>query len=304
MIGVIFESRPDALVQLPPWRSRAQRRAAQRRTGSAGTPIRHFAIVCEALLRKLVCPLICAAADPPATTWRPAQGGRAVDLIFPGAATSCPLHHGHSLNPRAGMRRHLPCDVDKAGDVRWRVAIAVDSKVKMCPSATRWRRCLVHREIADTFLPRLCRHAGKACASAGGRNVQSSSRGGPPPRGLGHGYLDYTLSIRVVDSLDEAIAHINHYGRRAQPTASSPRNRDAQTFLTRVDSAGVYHNVSTRFADGFVYGFGAEVASRRGKSTLAARWTGSLTHLQYKLLGSGQLMAEMKDVPAIIRMYR
>ena len=109
-------------------------------------------------------------------------------------------------------------------------------------------------------------------------------------------YLDYTLSIKVVDSLDEAIAHINRYGSHHTDAIVTADEAAAQAFLTRVDSAGVYHNVSTRFADGFVYGFGAEVGIATGKiHARGPMGLEGLTTYKYKLLGTGQLMAEMKN---------
>ena len=108
-------------------------------------------------------------------------------------------------------------------------------------------------------------------------------------------YLDYILSVKIVDSIDEAISHINRYGSHHTDCIVTEDDAAAAAFLTRVDSAGVYRNVSTRFADGFVYGFGAEGGIATGK--LHARGpmgVEGLTTYKYKLLGSGQTMAEMK----------
>ena len=109
-------------------------------------------------------------------------------------------------------------------------------------------------------------------------------------------YLDYTLSIRVVDDLNTAIEHINRYGSGHTDCIVTEDVAAAKAFMTRVDSAGVYHNVSTRFADGFVYGFGAEVGIATGKiHARGPMGLEGLTTYKYKLLGSGQLMAEMKS---------
>ena len=102
-------------------------------------------------------------------------------------------------------------------------------------------------------------------------------------------------TAELVDSLEAAIAHINRYGSHHTDCIVTRDDAAAKEFLTRVDSAGVYRNVSTRFADGFVYGFGAEVGIATGK--LHARGPmglDGLTTYKYKLLGDGQLMAEMK----------
>ena len=100
----------------------------------------------------------------------------------------------------------------------------------------------------------------------------------------------------MVDDLSAAIDHINHYGSGHTDCIVTEDVSAAQTFMTRVDSAGVYHNVSTRFADGFVYGFGAEVGIATGKiHARGPMGLEGLTTYKYKLLGSGQLMAEMKS---------
>ena len=109
-------------------------------------------------------------------------------------------------------------------------------------------------------------------------------------------YLDAILSIRVVDSLQEAIDHINHYGSHHTDCILTEDDEAASVFLSRVDSAGVYRNVSTRFADGFVYGLGAEVGISTGKlHSRGPMGLDGLTTYKYKLLGNGQTMAEMKS---------
>ncbi len=72
-------------------------------------------------------------------------------------------------------------------------------------------------------------------------------------------YSDLILAIKVVDSLEDAIEHINTYGSRHTEAIATENPQAAETFLAQVDAAGVYHNCSTRFSDGFRYGFGAEV---------------------------------------------
>ena len=106
-------------------------------------------------------------------------------------------------------------------------------------------------------------------------------------------YLDAILSIKIVDSIDEAIAHINRFGSHHTDAIIAQDPAAQQRFLAGVDSAGVYVNCSTRFADGFRYGFGAEVGISTGK--LHARGPvglDGLTTYKYHLLGSGQTVAE------------
>ena len=106
-------------------------------------------------------------------------------------------------------------------------------------------------------------------------------------------YLDYILTVKLVDSIDEAISHINHYGSHHTDCIITEDDGAASYFMANVDSAGVYHNCSTRFADGFRYGFGAEVGISTGK--LHARGPVGLDGLvtyKYKLSGNGHIVAD------------
>ena len=96
----------------------------------------------------------------------------------------------------------------------------------------------------------------------------------PRPKPIGQTeYSDLILSVKIVASLDEAIDHINRYGSQAIRTQSLPRiPKAALRFMNEVDSAGVYQNASTRFADGFRYGFGAELGISTSNSTPAVPW--------------------------------
>jgi glutamate-5-semialdehyde dehydrogenase len=106
-------------------------------------------------------------------------------------------------------------------------------------------------------------------------------------------YLDLVISIKLVDGVDEAISHINTYGSHHTDAIITENAKTAEKFMELVDSAGVYQNCSTRFADGFRYGFGAEV----GISTSKIHARGpvgleGLTTYKYKLRGSGQIVGD------------
>jgi len=103
-------------------------------------------------------------------------------------------------------------------------------------------------------------------------------------------YNDYILNVRIVGGLDEALAHIGKFGTKHSECIVTEDRRNAERFLQEVDAAAVYHNASTRFTDGFEFGFGAEIGistqklHARGPMGLPA-----LTSTKYRIYGSGQI---------------
>lgn len=188
--------------------------------------------------------------------------------------------------------------VDRYADIETACNIVVDSKTQYVSVCNAMETLLVHRDIAPLFLPDIYR---RLCA----KNVEI--RGDKETQDLipckpatdsdwSTEYLDYILSIKIVSSVQEAVDHINHYGSHHTDCIVTADTQIASVFMNTVDSAGVYWNVSTRFADGFVYGLGAEVGIATGK--LHARGPmglEGLTTYKYKLIGSGQTMEDMKS---------
>jgi glutamate-5-semialdehyde dehydrogenase len=185
--------------------------------------------------------------------------------------------------------------VDAAADPDMAEAIAVNSKVQKPSVCNAAETLLVHRAIAPTFVPRIA-----AVFAAKGVEV----RGDEAFRALAGEvtvvpateadwtteYLDYILSAKVVDDLDAAIAHINHYGSHHTDTIVTSDEAAAAKFQLEVDSACVFWNCSTRFADGGEFGFGAEIGISTDK--LHARGPMALEELcsyKYLVFGSGQL---------------
>lgn len=109
-------------------------------------------------------------------------------------------------------------------------------------------------------------------------------------------YLELEMSILVINSIQDAIAHINTYGSHHTDSIITESKSDAKRFMEQVDSAGVYLNASTRFADGFRYGFGAEIGVSTNKTH--ARGPVGLEGLmiyKYRLYGDGNIVAEYND---------
>ena len=301
VIGVIFESRPDALVQIA---------SLSLKSGNAvllkgGSEARHTnAALCDALraaaesvgLPADFAQLMESREDVAAMLKEDAL----IDLIIPRGSNAFVRYiMDNSRIPVLGHADGI-CHVyvDKAADLDMAVRIAVDSKAQNVAVCNAMETLLVHRDIAVPFLTALKpAMEERGVRLLGDEAVQAII---PVEKATEEDwrteYLDYILSIRVVDGLDAAIDHINRYGSHHTDCIVTVDDEAARTFLTRVDSAGVYRNVSTRFADGFVYGFGAEVGIATGKiHARGPMGLEGLTTYKYKLLGDGQLMAEMKS---------
>lgn len=185
--------------------------------------------------------------------------------------------------------------VHEDADLNQAIEIIVDSKTQYVAACNTLETLLVNENIAEALLSPL-----KEALEAKGVhlkgdvltqkiiNVEATTEEDWKTE-----YLDYILSIRIVPTLDTAIAHINTYGSGHTDVILTTTEPTAKTFMTLVDSAGVFWNCSTRFSDGFRFGFGAEVGISTSK--LHARGPVGLDGLlsyKYKLLGHGQIVAD------------
>ena len=301
VIGVIFESRPDALVQIA---SLALKSGNAVLLKGGHEALRTNAVLCDCLREAAESAGLPADFAQLLTTREDVAAmlkeDELIDLIIPRGSNEFVRYiMDNSRIPVLGHADGI-CHVyvDKAADVDMAVSIAVDSKAQNVAVCNACETLLVHRDIAARFLPALLpAMQARNVRLLGDEAVRAIIKVEPATEAdWGTEYLDYTLSIRIVDDLDAAIAHINRYGSGHTDCIVTADMAAAQTFMTRVDSAGVYHNVSTRFADGFVYGFGAEVGIATGKiHARGPMGLEGLTTYKYKLLGSGQLMADMKS---------
>lgn len=181
------------------------------------------------------------------------------------------------------------CDMDKS------LSVIVDAKTQYTAACNAVETLLVHKNIAKEFLPKLavaCKENGVtlrgndevtqiiACDKMGEDEYATE-------------YLDLIASVKLVDDMEQAIVHINTFGSHHTDCILTENMETAEYFMQMVDSAGVYLNCSTRFADGFRYGFGAEVGISTGK--IHARGPVGLEGLvtyKYKLYGNGQIVAD------------
>ena len=183
--------------------------------------------------------------------------------------------------------------VDESADLDMALNIIFNAKTQRIGVCNACESLVVHRAVAEEFLPLLkarldekqveIRADKEACALVDGFVPATEE-------GWGREYLDYILSLKLVDSIDEAIAHINRYNTKHSEAIITSDYANAQRFLNEIDAAAVYVNASTRFTDGFEFGFGAEI----GISTQKLHARGpmglkELTTTKYIIYGNGQV---------------
>ncbi len=297
VLGVIFEARPDAVIQITSL-------AIKSGNGVILKGGQEAAHSCTQLVKAIHQGLAESAVDPAAVqllttreeTLALLKLDECVDLIIPRGSNS--FVRFVQENTRIPVLGHAEgiCHlyVDKSADIEKAVNIAVDAKTQYPAACNAIETMLVHSRIAPQFLP-------VAVAALQQRNVEL--RGDERTRATvsvspaaeadwATEYSDLILAIKVVDSLEEAIDHINTYGSKHTDAIVTEDREAAGKFLAQVDAAGVFHNCSTRFADGFRYGFGAEV----GISTQKMPPRGpvgleGLVTYKYQLAGDGQVVA-------------
>lgn len=183
--------------------------------------------------------------------------------------------------------------VDKDADPTMAAEITFNAKTSRVSVCNAAESLLVHADIAETVLPLIkARLDEKHTELRGDERAQAILPGIVPATDADWGteYLDYILSVKVVDSLEDAIAHIRQYSSGHSECIVTENAEAAERFLNAVDSAAVYHNASTRFTDGGEFGFGAEI----GISTQKLHARGplglpQLTSMKYKVYGKGQV---------------
>ena len=172
-------------------------------------------------------------------------------------------------------------------------AIVINAKVQRPSVCNAAETLLVHRDWAARHLRALVLHLqekGVECRGCEEARALAPGMGAAQESDWETEFLDYIIAVKVVGSLDEAIAHVNRYGTKHSEAIVTKSEADAARFLNEVDAAAVYHNASTRFTDGFMFGFGAEI----GISTQKLHARGpmglpELTTYKYRVYGAGQV---------------
>ena len=297
VLGIIFEARPEALIQITSL-------AIKSGNGVILKGGREAINSCQALTKIIHQALKSTEVDTAAvqllTTREEIKQllelDQYVDLIIPRGSNSFVRYVQD--NTRIPVLGHADgiCHLylDKAADLDKAIKITVDAKTHYPAACNAIETLLVHQDIAQEFLPQIA----EALAIEG---VQL--RGDEATRKIIDAipvtehdwqteYSDLILAIKIVDSVNTAIAHINQYGSKHTDAIVTEDSATADKFQNQVDAAGVYHNCSTRFADGFRYGFGAEV----GISTQQMPPRGpvgleGLVTYKYKVTGDGHIAA-------------
>jgi len=298
VLGVIFEARPDAVMQIASLAIRSGNGAILKGGREANRS-------CTAILSALRSGLAASTVSPQALELLTSRQESLallkldglVDLIIPRGSNA--LVRFIQDNTRIPVLGHADgvCHlyVDQEVDVPQAIRVALDAKTQYPAACNAIETLLLHRSSAAPFLEQ----ALPVFAQAG-----VELRGDPASQALGVSkaaaaedwrteYSDLILSVRVVDDLQQALDHIAQNGSRHTECICTTNGATAETFLRSVDSAGVYHNCSTRFADGFRYGFGAEVGI--STQTLPPRGPVGLEGLvtyRYLLRGDGHIAAD------------
>ena len=183
--------------------------------------------------------------------------------------------------------------VDEKADLAMAEKIAYNAKVQRPGVCNAMETLLVHKNIASQFLPRIAQAYAAAHVEMRGDDQTRAAIPAALPateEDWRTEYLDLIVSIRVVDSLDQAVEHIHRYGSGHSDTIVTQDAARAEQFLKAVDSAAVFHNASTRLHDGGVFGLGAEIgiSTRKlhARGTMGAR---ELTTTKYVVRGTGQI---------------
>ena len=298
VIGVIFESRPDALVQISTLCLKSGNGVLLKGGSEAMETNRILADVIIKATEKAGIPANwLKLLETRAEVGEMLKMDEYIDLIIPRGSNEFVRYIMD--NSRIPVMGHADgichCYVDEDADLEMAVKIVVDSKTQYVAVCNATETLLVHEKAAAGLLPALKEALDKKQVVITGcpRTQEIIPVALAGEEDWKTEYLDYKLSARVVSSVDEAIDHINNYGSGHTDSIITSDRDKAARFMALVDSGNVFWNCSTRFSDGFRYGLGAEVGISTGK--IHARGPVGLEGLviyKYKLIGDGHIVAD------------
>ncbi|QSG06301.1 glutamate-5-semialdehyde dehydrogenase [Halapricum desulfuricans] len=299
VVGTIFESRPDALVQIAALSLKSGNSVILKGGSEAAESNR--------ILYETIVEATAEAVDAIPQGWaqlieaheevdRLLSMDDKVDLLMPrGSSEFVSYIQDNTQIPVLGHTEGI-CHVyvDEAADLEMAEDIAFDAKVQYPAVCNAVETLLVSEAVAQQFLPDMVeRYEGADVELRGDENTREIVDIDPATEAdWDTEYGDLELSIKVVEDVYEAVEHVNTHGSKHTESIVTEDSEAAETFMTGIDAASVFHNASTRFADGYRYGLGAEVGISTGK--IHARGPvglAGLTTYKYYLEGDGQLVA-------------
>ena len=301
VLGVIFESRPDAVMQISSLAIRSGNGVILKggresnQTNISIIKALHEGLEESSLNKDSIC-LLTNRKDSIAML----NLEKDINLIIPRGSNE--LVKFIQKNTRIPVLGHADgiCHlfIDNNCDIDLAIKVSLDSKIQYPAACNAIETLLIHKDVASKFLSKAIpvfkankvELRGDEKSSKYGIKLSASNKDWETE------YLDLILSIKIVDSMFDAIAHIQKYGSRHTDGIITEDNQNASIFMNTVDSAGVFHNCSTRFADGFRYGFGAEV----GISTQSLPPRGpvgleGLVTYKYFLKGNGHIVDDFNS---------
>lgn len=300
VIGVIFEARPDALVQISTLCIKSGNCAilkGGKETTNSNRVL--FEIIHNSLIEAGLPADCMLQAESHSEIDELLSCHGYVDLLIPrGSNAFVKYIMDNTSIPVMGHADGI-CHiyVDDEADLEMATRIILDAKTQYTAACNAVETLLINRKIAGEYLPKLYKaFADNGIILRGDDEVRSMIDIEPLTEGGYIEYLSLTASVKLVDNIDEAIEHINRFGSHHTDSIITANDNKAEHFMQMVDSAGVYQNCSTRFADGFRYGFGAEVGISTGK--IHARGPVGLEGLvtyKYKLHGKGQIVGDYAE---------
>ena len=301
VIGVIFESRPDAVMQISSLAIRSGNCVVLKGGSEANLTNKE---ICEALKVGLGLSTIDQNSICLLTSRKDSMAmlnlEKEINLIIPrGSNELVKFIQENTKIPVLGHADGI-CHlyIDEEIDIDMAIKIALDSKLQYPAACNAIETLLIHKDIAQEFLNKAipCFEENKV-ELRGDDKAQSFGKMIPAIKeDWGTEYLDLILSVKIVDDLDEAIFHIQDFSSRHTDGIVTNNVSNAAKFMNSVDSSGVFHNCSTRFADGFRYGFGAEVGI--STQTMPPRGPVGLEGLvtyKYFLKGDGQVVKDFSS---------
>ena len=298
VIGVIFEARPDAMVQIASLCIKSGNCAILK----GGSETRET----NKLLFELIYEAALSSGLPQGCLFQAEQRDEVAELLACHESVDLLIPRGSNAfvqyimnNTKIPVLGHADgiCHiyVDKDFDMEKAIPVIIDAKTQYTAACNAVETLLVHQDALEKLMPPLQKAFEEYKISLRATSDIADRYGSElaTEEDFSTEYLDLIISAKTVENIDEAIWHINKYGSHHTDCIITEDNKAAEYFMRMVDSAGVYQTCSTRFADGFRYGFGAEVGISTGK--IHARGPVGLEGLvtyKYKLFGNGQIVGD------------